>query len=85
MSHITANELKTKGVAAIESMLKHQSEAIVSVHGKDRYVVMDIKQYHYLRECELEAALIQTREDLANGRFVKDSPEAHIERLKTTS
>lgn len=85
MSHITANELKTKGVAAIESMLKHQSEAIVSVHGKDRYVVMDIKQYNYLRECELEAALIQTRDDLANGRFVKDSPEAHIERLKNAS
>jgi len=85
MSHITANELKTKGVAAIESMLKHQSEAIVSVHGKDRYVVMDIKQYNYLRECELEAALIQTRDDLANGRFVKDSPEAHIERLKSAS
>ena len=28
---------------------------------------MDIVQYHYLRECELEAALAETRADLAGG------------------
>ena len=57
MSHLTANDLKTKGVAAIESILAEHSEAIVSVRGKERFVVMDIAQYHYLRECELEVAL----------------------------
>ncbi len=51
MPHLTANDLKTKGIADIEAMLEHHSEAIISVRGKDRFVVMDIAHYHYLREC----------------------------------
>jgi hypothetical protein len=81
MSHISANDLKTKGIAAIELALSTAPEAIVSVRGKDRYVVMDMAQYHYLRECELDAALAQTRADLAAGRMVQESPEAHLTRL----
>ena len=83
MSHLTANDLKTKGVAAIEAMLSEHSEAIVSVRGKERFVVMDIAQYHYLRECELEAALAETRADMAAGRFVRESPEEHVARVKS--
>lgn len=85
MPHISANDLKVKGVVAIEAMLANQSEAIISVRGKERFVVMDMEQYHYLRECELEAALAQTRADLAEGRFVKGSPEEHVARLKATA
>lgn len=81
MNNISANDLKTKGVAAIEAGLAEYSEAIVSVRGKDRYVVMDIAQYHHLRECELDAALAQVRADLAAGRFVQESPDAHLARL----
>ena len=43
MSHISANDLKTKGISAIE--------------------------------------LAQTRADLAAGRAVQESPEAHLVRL----
>ena len=81
MSHISANELKTKGVTAIEAVLAEHSEAIVSVRGKDRFVVMGIAQYNYLRECELEAALAETRADVAAGRFVQESAESHLARL----
>lgn len=81
MAHISANDLKTKGVAAIEAMLAEHSEAIVSVRGKDRFVVMDIAQYNYLRECELEAALAETRADVAAGRSIQESAEAHVARL----
>ncbi|MBC7620395.1 MAG: type II toxin-antitoxin system Phd/YefM family antitoxin [Candidatus Saccharibacteria bacterium] len=81
MSRISANDLKTKGVAAIEAVLSEHAEAIVSVRGKDRFVVMDMAHYHHLRECELEAALAQTRADVAAGRFVQESPEAHLARL----
>jgi hypothetical protein len=70
MSHITANDLKIRGIAAIEASLADHPEAIVSVRGKDRFVVMDIEQYHYLLECELAAALAETRVDLAVGRFI---------------
>jgi len=81
MSSISANDLKTKGISAIEAELAHQPEAIISVRGKDRFVVMDIAHYHYLRECELDAALAETRADLAAGRFVKESAEDHLVRL----
>ncbi len=81
MSQISANDLKTKGIAAIEAALADQPEAIVSVRGKERFVVMELSHYHYLRECELEAALAETRADLAAGRSVKESPEAHLARL----
>lgn len=81
MTHISANELKTGGVSVIEAALANQAEAIISVRGKDRFVVMDLNQYHYLRECELETALAQTRADLAEGRFVKESAESHVSRI----
>ena len=84
MTHISANELKTKGVAAIEAMLSDHTEAIVSVRGKDRFVVMGMDHYHYLRACELDAALAETRADLAAGRVVTESPEAHLRRIETS-
>ncbi len=81
MTHISANDLKTKGISAIELALSTGPEAIVSVRGKDKFVVMDMAHYHYLRECELDAALAQTRADLGAGRVVQESPEAHLARL----
>jgi hypothetical protein len=42
---------------------------------------MDIAHYQYLRECELEAALAESKADLAAGRYVKEPPEAHLVRL----
>ena len=81
MSHLSANELKIRGVAAIEAALQEHSEAIVSVRGKDRYVVMSLAQYQHLRECELEAALVEAKADVEAGRMVKESVEAHLARL----
>ena len=82
MSSISANDLKTKGISAIEAALSDAPEAMVSVRGKDKFVVMNLAHYHYLRECELEAALAQTHADLAAGRFVKGTPEAHVKRIQ---
>lgn len=82
MPSLTANDLKTRGIAAIEESLAHQTEALVSVRGKDRFVVMEVAQYHYLRECELDAALAQSRADVAAGRFVVESAQQHMDRLK---
>jgi len=83
MLHITANDLKTKGISAIESVLEDNTEAIVSVRGHARYVVMDLEHYQYLRECELETALAQSRADIAAGRFVDESAEQHVARMKS--
>lgn len=81
MSALTANDLKTRGVAAIEATLAGQPEAVISVRGKDRFVVMEVAQYHYLRECELDAALAQSRADEKAGRYVAESAQAHMARL----
>lgn len=83
MSHISANDLKTKGISAIESALSNAPEAIVSVRGKEKFVVMELAHYHYLRECELDAALAETRADLAAGRAIQESPADHLARLDT--
>ncbi len=82
MPQITANDLKVRGIAAIEEVLSGQTEATISVRGKDRFVVMDVAQYHYLRECELEAALAQSRADVAAGRAVTETAAEHMQRME---
>ena len=82
MPSLSANDLKTRGVAAIEEALGQQTEALVSVRGKDKYVVMEVAQYHYLRECELDAALAQSQADIAAGRYVVESAQQHMERVE---
>ena len=82
MSTLTANDLKTRGIAAIEESLARQPEAMITVRGTDRFVVMELAQYQYLRECELEAALAQTRVEVAAGQYVVESAEAHVARMQ---
>ena len=75
---ITANELKTKGIACLEVNLADKPEAVITMHGKECFVVMKIEHYHYLREMELEAALYDTQQNIAAGRFTKDSVDQHV-------
>ena len=82
MNIIPANDLKTKGIKAIEEALMQQTEVSVSVRGQSKYVVMSLSQYQYLRECELEAALAESRADLEAGRFVKETVTSHIKRIE---
>jgi len=82
MGAVAANDLKTKGIKAIEDALLPQPEASVSVRGKIKYVVMSQEHYHYLRECELEAALAESKGDMASDRFVKETVAQHLKRLK---
>ena len=81
MNPISANDLKTRGVGAIEQALQEQAEASVTVRGEVRYVVMSKEQYQYLRECELEAALAESKSDLDAGRFVKETVAQHLRRI----
>lgn len=81
MQAIPANELKTRGIGAISKALQHDPEVGLSVRGELRYVVMDLAQFQHLRECELEVALQASRADLAAGRAVSESVDAHLARL----
>ncbi|MGB5631272.1 MAG: hypothetical protein WBM44_09635 [Waterburya sp.] len=78
---ISDNELKTKGVSIIESNLDCADELIITVQGKERFVVMDMEHYNHLRECELQAALHQGKADVEVGDFVIESVNDHIKRI----
>ena len=78
---VSANELKTKGISRLDEITASGEEAIISVRGKNRYVVLTMEQYNYLRECELEAALIETRNDLKAGNVVEESVQEHLDRI----
>lgn len=78
---ITANELKMKGVSAIEEELIGRDEAIISVRGKARYAVLDLSRYDRLREHELELAWLAVKEDVATGRYREETAEEHITRV----
>ncbi|MGD9900611.1 MAG: type II toxin-antitoxin system Phd/YefM family antitoxin [Calditrichaceae bacterium] len=81
MNTITANQLKTKGVSIIESELVNENELVITVHGKEKFVVMNMDQYNYLRECELDAALHEAKADYQKENIVVESVEKHIERI----
>lgn len=78
MTHLNATELKTRGVTAIEAALEKDLEAVISVRGKNRYVVMSMEHYNHLRECELDVAIAEVRADVAAGRFKIQTPEEHV-------
>lgn len=78
---ISANDLKTKGVAAIDMVVKESEEAVVTVRGKTRYVILPIEKYNYYRECELEAAVNEAKRDYKEGRFVTELVAEHIKRV----
>ncbi|HBI36019.1 MAG: prevent-host-death protein [Spirochaetes bacterium GWF1_31_7] len=84
INSITANEIKTRGVSAITEATENGQEAFISVRGKNRYVVLSIDTYNHLRECELEAALIETRNNLKSGNYITESINDHIQRIKNT-
>ena len=81
MAAISANELKTKGISALESIIDEQKAAVITVRGKNTYVVMDFETYNHLRECELEAAIIETKKELERGKIFSDTIEEHIRRI----
>ena len=82
MNTLTANELKTRGVSAVEEGLKHDDELVISVRGQHRYVVMDIEKYNHLRELELTTAVAEAKADYAAGRYTTETVAEHMQRVK---
>lgn len=78
---ITANDLKTKGISMVAEEVAEYGEAVVTVRGKGKYVIIPIEKYNELREYELLAALAETRKAIADGDYVIESVEDHIKRI----
>ncbi len=82
MSNIIAsNQLKTRGVKVIEKVLENENEALISVRGKEKYVVISIDDYNEFREAQLEKAIEETRAEIREGKIYNDSVKQHIERI----
>ena len=81
MTSIAANELKTKGVSVLENALKGDGEAIITVRGEQKYVVINMSRYNKLREYELEVALLEAKADIAEGRAKRESVDEHMKRV----
>ena len=82
MKTITANDLKSRGISVLESALEHQDEAIISVCGRPRYVLMDIAHYEKFREAELHSAWKEAHRSIAEGDVLETTAEEHIARLQ---
>ncbi|MFH1824267.1 MAG: type II toxin-antitoxin system prevent-host-death family antitoxin [Candidatus Firestonebacteria bacterium] len=78
---ITANELKNKGISVINKVISDETEVLVTVKGKTEYAILPIKTYNHLRECELEVALLESRNNIKNGKYIEESVEKHIKKI----
>ena len=81
MTAVTANELKIRGVSAMEDRLENEEEVIISVRGKDKYVVMKIEKYARLREFELDMAVMEAKADYKAGNIITESVDDHMKRV----
>jgi len=79
---IAANDLKVKGVTLLDQLLSSLDEVLISVRGKNKYVVVDIERYEKLREYELEHALREVREEIKSGASRHMSAQEHIEAVR---
>jgi len=78
---ITANDIKTRGVKAIEEGLNKDDRLSISVRGRVKYVILKAEDYESLRLAELEMAYQNVVKDVEKGQFTIESADEHIERL----
>ena len=81
IAQITANDLKVKGISAIDELVTDNDGVVITVHGKQKYVVLSMEEYNQLREFELEAAIQESKNDIEAGRYAAGSIAEHISRI----
>lgn len=81
MHAITANDLKIKGVPLLDEEVNEHGEAVITVRGQARYVVLSMEAYDRLRELELDVALADVRRDIEAGHVHHESVADHLKRI----
>jgi hypothetical protein len=81
VSAVVAGDIKKRGVSAFASALEEDGEAVITVRGESRYVVMTMQKYNELRESELCQAVREARADYGAGRIADRSVKDHMQRL----
>ena len=83
VAQITANDLKVRGISAIESVAGDNAGVIITVRGVEKYVVLSIEEYNQLRELELEAAIQESLKDIKSGKYFSGSIDKHLKRVSS--
>ncbi len=78
---ISANEVKKNGVSIFERLLKKANELIITVRGKQKFVVLDIDRYNEFRKYELDIAYLKAMSDIKNKNYKEQSAKEHISEL----
>lgn len=78
---ITANDIKIRGVKAIEEAMAQDDRLEISVRGRVKYVVLKAEDYEDLRLAEMEIAYQRAAKDIEEGQYTIESAEKHMERL----
>lgn len=82
MITLTANDLKTHGISALETALQEEGEAVISVRGKPRFVVLDIARFERLRDAEIFAAWQEAHAAESRGESIIETAGEHIAHLQ---
>ena len=77
MRTINANDLKKKGISAVEG----EEETLVIVRGKPSFVIVRIDRYEVMSEKELTLAVAEAKADYKAGDYVAESVDDHIKRI----
>ncbi len=78
---ITANDIKTRGVKAIEDGLTKDDRLSITVRGRVKYVVLKAEDYESLRLAEMEMAYQNAVKDIEKGEYTVESADQHMDRL----
>ena len=78
---ITANDIKTRGVKAIEDGLKKDDRLSITVRGRVKYVVLKAEDYESLRLAEMEMAYQNAVKDIEKGEYTVETANQHMDRL----
>lgn len=81
VGQITANDLKTKGISAIDELVSDNNGIVITVRGVEKYVILSIEEYNQLRELELDAAILESKKEIASGNFFSGSIDEHLRRV----
>ena len=82
---VTANELKTKGIQALEKEIRDNGQAIITHRGKSKYVVIDINEFDNYLAYKLNLEYQKALKEIENGDFKElssiDDIAKHIDSL----
>lgn len=79
---VSANDVKVKGVSIFESLLEKAQEVVISVRGKNKFVVVDIERYEALQELELDKAYQETLQEVEAGDYQEVTVAEHLKALQ---